>query len=153
MGEWVNGSELNASTPALLVKALLDSLAQNHIINSKRIYLGGLSLGGMGTYDLLIRYPGYFAAAFPICGACNSQQFLAKASPTPLWIFHGAIDSSVLPDLDRALYKELINKGATRVTYTEYPNVKHNSWDNAFAEPELLQWIYGNKKKKNATQW
>ena len=55
------------STPERLVKLLMDSLLQHHIADKKRLYIGGLSLGGFGTYDLLTKYPNYFAAAFPIC--------------------------------------------------------------------------------------
>jgi acetyl esterase/lipase len=34
------------------------------------------------------------------------------------------------------------------VTYSEYPGVNHNSWDNAFAEPDYLRWMFSNKRKK-----
>jgi predicted peptidase len=65
-----------------------------------------------------------------------------------MWIFHGAEDVVVSPSFNRELYKGLIDNGARRVKYTEYPGVNHNSWDNAFAEPELLPWIMSKKKKK-----
>jgi predicted peptidase len=54
-----------------LVSALLDSLAMSKNVNNKQIYIGGLSMGGMGTFELLWRKPGFFAAAFPICGGGN----------------------------------------------------------------------------------
>jgi predicted peptidase len=137
------------TVPQLLVKILMDSLLENKLIDNKRIYLGGLSLGGFGTYDMLIRYPGYFTAAFPICGACNIPLFLERAGNVPLWIFHGALDTSVPPTSDRELYKALMTRGRTNVTYTEYPMATHNSWDSAFAEPKLLPWLFSNKKKNN----
>ena len=144
---------LSATVPELMVKYLLDSLVEKKKINSKKIYLGGLSLGGMGTYDLVMKYPNYFAAAFPICGACNVAAFLEQAAPLPLWIFHGSLDNTVSPDPDRELYKLLMDKGAKRVTYTEYPGVKHNSWDNAFMEPGLIPWILSNKLPKKQASW
>lgn len=149
INEWIYDASLTATTPALLVKKLMDSLINSGVARSKKVYIGGLSLGGMGTYDMLARYPGYFAAAFPICGATDVTAFLAKAAPVPLWIFHGADDVVVPPTFNRELYKGLMEKGATRVKYTEYPGVNHNSWDNAFAEPGLLPWLMSNKKKKN----
>jgi predicted peptidase len=136
------------SLPSRLVKELMDSLSGRRVVNTKRIYLGGLSLGGFGTYDMLIRYPGYFAAAFPICGACNIPLFLKRARNTPLWIFHGALDKSVPPTSDRELYKALMTRGATNVRYTEYPQAGHNSWDSAFAEPKLLPWLFSDRKRK-----
>ena len=136
------------TVPQQMVKQLMDSLIENGEVNSRRIYIGGLSLGGMGTYDLLIRYPGYFAAAFPICGATDIPAFLANRDQVPLWIFHGALDNVVPPTSDRELYKALMTRGHKNVIYTEYPNANHNSWDNAFAEPKLLPWLFSNKKKR-----
>jgi len=137
------------TVPEQMVKQLIDSLTENGHVDTKRIYLGGLSLGGFGTYDLMTRYPDYFAAAFPICGACNIPAFLERASGIPLWIFHGALDESVPPKSDRELYKALMTRGVQTVTYTEYPKATHNSWDSAFAEPKLLPWLFSNKKKRN----
>jgi predicted peptidase len=135
------------TTPQVLVKNLVDSLTDNRIADDKRVYLGGLSLGGFGTYDLLCRYPDYFAAAFPICGAANIPKFLEEAKNVPLWIFHGALDNVVLPKEDRDLYMALMTRGVTTVSYTEYPQATHNSWDNAFAEPRLLPWLFSHKKR------
>jgi predicted peptidase len=151
MNEWYYDATLTATTPALLVKKLMDSLINTGKADKKRMYIGGLSLGGMGTYDMLVRYPGYFAAAFPICGATDVNAFLSQAGPVPMWIFHGAEDVVVPPTFNRELYKGLMEKGARNVRYTEYPGVNHNSWDNAFAEADLLPWIMSKKKKKNPT--
>ncbi len=141
-------SEAEPPVPQQLVKLLMDSLAANRLINTKRVYLGGLSLGGIGTYDMLGRYPGYFSAAFPICGACNIPWFLENAGNVPLWIFHGTLDTSVPPDSDRELFKALMTRGATNVMYTEYPKAGHNSWDSAFAEPKLLPWLFSDRKRR-----
>jgi predicted peptidase len=137
---------LDLSTPERLVKLLMDSLAENKIADKKRIYLGGLSLGGFGTYDLAIHYPDYFAAIFPICGQANLELYTEKASKIPVWIFHGALDNVVDPQPDRNLIKALQTMGAKNAKYTEYPNANHNSWDNAFAEPGLLPWLFSFKK-------
>lgn len=134
------------STPERLVKELMDSMALKGPANKKRIYIGGLSLGGFGTYDLVIHYPNYFAAAFPICGQANVTLYTSVASGVPLWIFHGALDNVVSPQPDRELYQALISKKAKNVRYTEYPNANHNSWDDAFAEPNLLSWLFSNTK-------
>jgi predicted peptidase len=134
------------STAERLVKGLIDSLAGHKRIDKKRIYLGGLSLGGFGTYDLVIHYPKYFAAAFPICGQANIERYVRKASRVPVWIFHGAKDDVVNPQPDRDLISALKAVGAKNARYTEYPEATHNSWDNAFAEPDLLPWLFSQKK-------
>ena len=131
--------------PGQLVKSLLDSLLKTGKINSKKVYIGGLSLGGMGTFDLLTRYPNVWAAGFPICGAGNAAT-AARFAKVPVWIFHGGADPVVPVFFSQDYYKALKAVHAN-VQYTEYPGVGHNSWDNVFAEPGLLKWLYSNTKK------
>ena len=95
----LNTSDL--TTPERLVKLLMDSLVENNIADKKRVYLGGLSLGGFGTYDLVVHYPDYFAAIFPICGQANVKLYPEKAARVPIWIFHGSIDNVIDPQPDR----------------------------------------------------
>ena len=133
------------TVPARLVMSLLDSLLKTGKVNSKRVYLGGLSMGGMGTFDLLARYPDTWAAAFPICGAGNVSS-APRFKKVPIWIFHGGADPVVPVVYSQDYYKALKGLGAD-VKYTEYPGVGHNSWDNAFAEPGLMKWLFSNRKK------
>ncbi len=90
-----------AATPAALVKDVLDSLLMTGIADSSRMYIGGLSQGAMGVYDLLGRYPDYFTAAFPICGAGNANLTKHYAGKVSLWIFHGEKDDIVKPEYSR----------------------------------------------------
>ncbi|OQP67553.1 dienelactone hydrolase family protein [Niastella populi] len=132
--------------PALgMVSQLLDSLAAGGTVNTKKIYLGGLSMGGMGTFELLWRKPNFFAAAFPICGGGDPQKVTVYAKKFPIWIFHGDKDQAVPVGNSRLMYNVLKAAGA-RVKYTEYPGVGHNSWDNAFLEPQLLPWLFKQKR-------
>lgn len=147
-GEQRNPHAEPPPVPQILVKKLMDSLTENRIADRKRVYLGGLSLGGYGTYDMMMRYPDYFAAAFPICGATDIPHFLETAPGIPLWIFHGALDSIVPPNSDRELFMALRTRNVKNVFYTEYPEAGHNSWDAAFAEPKLLPWLFMQKNKK-----
>ena len=134
------------TVPEALVKGLLDSLRNERFVDKKRIYIGGLSMGGFGTFDMIALYPDYFAAAFPICGGGNIDNAPRFARKLPIWIFHGAADSVVSVEYSRSYYKALKDLGA-KVKYTEYPGVGHNSWDNAFAEKDLLPWLFSKKKR------
>jgi predicted peptidase len=130
-----------------LLKQLLDSLLSMHFIDKSRVYIGGISQGGMGVYDMIARYPEVFAAAFPICGAGKigtSKQFAGKLA---LWIFHGSDDEIVPTYFSRDFYKRLSQLNAD-VKYSEYPGVHHNSWVNAFAEKDLLPWLFSKSKKR-----
>ncbi|MFI5133757.1 MAG: prolyl oligopeptidase family serine peptidase [Chitinophagales bacterium] len=127
------------------LKKLLDSLLDQHFIDKSHIYIGGLSQGGMGVYDMVARYPDIFAAAFPICGAgeINTSKYIA--GKVALWIFHGADDEIVPASFSRNFYKKL-KKLAADVKYTEYPGVHHNSWLNALQEKDLLPWLFSKRK-------
>ena len=124
-----------------LVMHLLDELAGSGHVDTKRIYVGGLSMGGMGTFELLWRKPGFFAAAFPICGAGDPAQVGLYARKFPIWVFHGGADP-VVPVANSRLMVGALKKAKAKVTYTEYPGVGHDSWKNAFAEPGLLPWVF-----------
>ena len=137
---------LPLSAPERLVKLLMDSLAEHKLADIKRIYLGGCSLGGFGTYDLVIHYPDYFAAAFPICGQANVVLYPKRAANVPVWIFHGAIDDIINPWPDRSLIKALQHNGAKNAKYTEFPGLKHDIEAAVFAEPGLFPWLFSFKK-------
>ena len=127
--------------PLSLVSQLMDSLASSGKVNKKKIYIGGLSMGGMGTFDLLWRKPKFFAAAFPICGGGDTSKAAVYGKNFPAWVFHGAADPVVDVSNSRKMVSALKKAGA-KVKYSEYPDVKHDSWTNAFAEPELLDWLF-----------
>ena len=131
-----------------LVSLLLDSLVASKIADNKRIYIGGLSMGGMGTFELLWRKPGFFAAAFPMCGGGDPEKVPVYGSHFPIWVFHGDQDRTVPVGHSRRMVNALRAAGA-HVKYTEYPGVAHNCWINAFAEPDLLPWLFGQAGGKS----
>lgn len=133
--------------PALsLVADLADSLAKTLQVNTKKIYLGGLSMGGMGTFELLWRKPRFFAAGFPICGGGDPAKVNAYAKGFPMWVFHGGADP-VVPVSNSRLMVKALKKAGAKVKYTEYAGVGHDSWTNAFAEPGLLDWVFKQELK------
>ncbi|MGC4034504.1 MAG: phospholipase [Chitinophagaceae bacterium] len=129
-----------------LLHTLIDSLSQHSFIDKDRIYIGGLSQGAMGVYDLIARWPDVFAAGFSICGAGSVNTARNFAGKTSLWIFHGDKDDVVPIDFSRHYYSRL-QKLKSDVKYTEYPGVFHNSWVNAFREQDLLVWLFSHSKK------
>ena len=129
-----------------LVSHLLDSLATAKNINAKQIYIGGLSMGGMGTFELLWRKPDFFAGAFPICGGGNPSTVSLYGKGFPIWVFHGDKDPVVDVNDSRKMV-EALKAVEADVKYTEYAGVKHDSWKKAFQEPKLLAWLFSQKKE------
>lgn len=124
--------------------AVVKDFLHRDYVDKSRVYVGGLSMGGMGTYEMLRRKRHTFAAAFAICGGDNLAN-VKKYRHIPLWIFHGAKDDVVDPAFSIAIAKRLKTLG-DEVKLTIYPNANHNSWDSAFAEPTFLPWLYGHRE-------
>jgi predicted peptidase len=140
--EFQKGGKPFKSMKALL--GLVDDLRSRSYADKDRFYAGGLSMGGMGTLELLRRKPKVFAAAIAICGGDNIAN-AKKYKRVPLWFFHGAKDTVVPPAASEVVVAELQRLKAD-VKLTIYPEATHNSWDKAFAEPELLPWLFSHKK-------
>lgn len=143
--------EREPSQPMQLVISLLDSLLSTPWIDDSRIYLGGLSMGGMGTFELIYRRPELFAAAFPVCGGGKPETAAFFASKVPLWVFHGDADPVVPIGLSTAMV-EAIRKTGANPRFTIYPGVGHNAWDYTFKESELMPWLFTNKKSASSGQ-
>ena len=151
---WANVSRINNSfsfsdnptenKSLKLVEGMINELQSNFKINSNQIYIGGLSMGGMGTFELVYRNPDMFAAAFAICGGANPK-IGEKISKTNWRIYHGDKDFVVPVKLSIDMYNSI--KSFNKNVYLKiYPDVNHNSWDNVFREPDLFPWLFSNSK-------
>ncbi|MEI7683835.1 MAG: alpha/beta hydrolase-fold protein [Planctomycetota bacterium] len=125
--------------------AILDDVEKTYKVDLARQYLSGLSMGGFGTWSLAAAYPDRWAAIAPICGGGNPDT-ATKFKDIPCWNFHGDKDTAVNVEQSRKMIKALKDAGGSP-RYTEMPGVGHNSWDAAYANPELYTWLLSNKKK------
>ncbi len=130
-----------------LLMQLMEQMTAKTYVNKDQIYVGGLSMGGMGTFELLYRKPEIFAAAFSICGAGNPKSTEIFAKTTPMWIFHGANDDVVDPQHSVDMVSGILKNGG-KPNFSLYAKDNHNSWDSAFAEPKLLAWLFSNSKSQ-----
>ena len=138
--------ENNSPTNSLsLVIKLMDSLVNEEHVDNKRVYLSGLSNGGMGSFELLKNRPNMFASAVIICGGGNPLWAKEFAKSTPVWIAHGSDDITVHPSLSLNMADAIIKYGGSP-KLTLYENVAHDSWNNIFEDPEYLEWIYSHSK-------
>ncbi len=122
------------------VMSLVEYFKNQSFTDSLHFYIGGLSMGGIGTFELVHRMPQVFAAAFPICGGNNASIVSAEFQNTKWWAFHGDADNIVLPEYSYRIVKALRDSG-TEVKYTIYPGLGHNAWDFVFKENGLLMWL------------
>lgn len=138
--------ESDQATEAMdILIALINDWLSSGKVDLSRVYVGGLSMGGMGTFELLWRMPNTFAAGFPICGGGDLSKTERFARTTAVWLFHGSKDSIVPSTNSQNIYANLKALGCD-VNYTEYEGVDHNSWDNVFQENGLFAWLFSHKR-------
>jgi len=138
-------SSNGAPTPQMeTLQNLVADLTKRYNVDLSRIYVGGLSMGGMGTFEIVRRNPKLFAGAFAICGGAHPDT-ASKMINTPFWIFHGDSDKVVAYEHSVLIVAALKAAGA-KVKFTTYDGVGHNSWSKAFEDKQLLPWLFSNKK-------
>ena len=119
---------------------LLAHLEKKYPVDSTRMYLTGLSMGGFGSWTLAASHPDKFAAVVPICGRGNEAD-AEKLKDVPIWAWHG-VDDSVVP---AAGTENIVNAiraaGGKKVIYTSLEGVNHNSWSAAYGTPQIYQWM------------
>jgi predicted peptidase len=128
------------------VKTLLDQIQASYSVDTQRIYLTGLSMGGFGTWEFALRYPRRFAAIVPIAGGYRFQSHaipenICDLKDLPVWVFHGAQDTNVLPAQSEEMVEALRACGG-KVRFTLYPDADHSaSWTRAYANPDVYKWL------------
>ena len=133
------------SRPMKLLLELIDSIKTRLPIDTNRIYITGLSMGGFGTFDAIQRRPELFAAAVPVCGGGDTSR-VSSILHIPIWIFNGAEDPAVNPVLSLNMLQALTRAGA-HPGFTQYPEVGHFSWLGAYSDPQMMQWLFRQRKK------
>ena len=143
--DWFFPFNRHPTDVTIVLKKLLDSLVGTGKIDPSHIYIAGISQGGMGVLDLVARFPDLFAAGISICGAGEPSTARHFASKVPLWLFHGDKDEVVPVSFSREFSRRIKRSGGV-ARYTEYPGTGHDSWTKAFAEPDLLRWLFAQHK-------
>ncbi len=143
--DWQSLYQPEPTVPGRMVLELVEKTLRDHPdIDPKRVYITGLSMGGFGTFDLLMRRPDLFAAGLPLCGG-GDPDHAEKIKNIPLWVLHGGLDEVVLPRCSRQIV-EALGKVGGKVKYTEYSTLLHNIWDMTYYNPAVLEWLFAQRK-------
>ncbi len=133
-------------TSIAIAMSLLDSLITEFSIATDQIYVTGQSMGGMGTWLAISTYPERFAAGLPVCGSGDTMKAsLIVQNEVAVWAFHGAKDNTVPVAGSRDFIAALEAAGGMP-RYTEYPDMGHDSWMGAYTEPDLINWVFAQKR-------
>jgi predicted peptidase len=132
------------SKPMKLVIELIHELVKKLPVDTNRLYVTGLSMGGFGTYDAIERYPDLFAAAVPVAGGGDTSK-ASLIAHIPIWDFHGAEDAAVNPDYSWNMIDALRKNGA-HPGFTLLPETGHFSWLAAYSDPLMMDWLFRQHK-------
>ena len=142
-GEWWSNEILGA---------LLDEMIAKYQVDTNRLYLTGLSMGGFGAWNLALEFPQRFAAVAPVCGGGNpyypnayDARRKAVLKSLPFWVFHGDKDPSVALEESERMVKALKKFGCD-VKFTVYPGVGHDCWTQTYNNPQLYEWFLEHKR-------
>ena len=115
----------------------------------ERVVLTGLSMGGSGTWSIAAADPTAWSAIVPMCARpATDQARLFAITQLPIWNFCGDKDRPETVAANRAMAEALKQAGAN-ARYTEYPDIGHNCWDNAYGTDELYTWMLAQSKSGN----
>src|SRR5688572_15467873 len=136
-----------------VLTALLDDVIAKYRVDTNRLYLTGLSMGGYGTWALATEHPERFAAIVPICGGGEIVPILlagtkkkAALKSLGVWAFHGAKDPVVKLEESEKMVNAFKQIGASDVRLTVYPEVTHDSWTETYDNPKLYDWLLGHRR-------
>lgn len=128
----------------------------NYRIDTTRIYVTGLSMGGEGTWFTAVdplNKPNQFAAIAPVCGRASytDGQNVARAGIS-VWAFHGALDKSIILPAGLNPIMGMRSITGSIPLLSVYENMEHYIWDKAYStsnnfhSPNLYQWFLTKKK-------
>jgi len=118
-------------------------------VDTNRIYVIGLSMGGYGTWDAVQRRPETFAAAVPICGG-GDKRLAEKLVGLPIWAWHGDKDPVINVSRSRdmvAAIRAAAGEGPELVKYTEVADRGHDVWVPALSSAEMWEWMLQQKRE------
>ena len=104
-------------------------------VDPDRVYIYGMSMGGIGAFDAVARHPDIFAAAVPICGDINPER-LGRFEGVSFSLYHGDSDPAAL------------KAAGADVRYHEFPGCGHVCWWKAFEMPDFMEWLFSKSKAK-----
>ena len=141
---WVGQDSITPTSYLSLVLDLIKNLESSYSIDVNRRYVLGQSMGGFGTFAIITMQPNMFAAAASLCGGGDESK-AAQIAHIPIWAFHGELDQAVSVARSRTMIAALTKAGG-KPKYTEYKGEGHMIWTRVVMEPELLPWMFSQKR-------
>ncbi|MBI1389422.1 MAG: phospholipase [bacterium] len=112
-------------------------------IDSSRIYVTGISMGGFGTWRVACACPELIAAIAPLCGG-GDPVLADRLTGVPTWAFHGE-DDDIVPMIASSRMVRAQRDAGGEVKYTVLPDTGHNLW-SLYQKPDIFDWFLEHRK-------
>lgn len=145
--DWANGNYDSSLIPEQqlgTVMKILETVKTQYSTDTDRTYAMGLSMGGFGTWNLLMNHSDVFAAGVPICGGADHRK-ADIMKDVPVWTFHGTADPTVPYAGTETMVNAIKKAGGQKITFTTYDGAGHNVWKSAAETEGLIDWLFAQK--------
>lgn len=127
-----------------MVIELVKSLIKNEAVDENRIYITGLSMGGIGVYEFFYYAPDIPAAGVSMAGGHDSSLVASYATDRAFWLHHGTNDGVVPSTYSKLLYNKMLDLGVNaRLSLAEG---RGHEWNYVLNDPEYLEWMFAQQK-------
>ncbi len=131
---------------------ILNWVTKQYAVDTNRIYLIGMSLGGFGTIEFLANHGEKIAASMELCGG-TIRKDLCKLNQVPLWIIHGTADKAVPVQRATDIYNAMKQCGSTDLLrFDKWAGVNHGDLARLFYLKETYDWLFSHSKADNPRQ-
>ena len=131
------------------IHTLTQNIMNTYDVDTRRIYITGLSRGGFGTWEYAVSHPDLFAAVVPI--SARDVPGVERLANTNTWIFHGDQDTGVPWQGSQFMFNRLNTVGAN-VHLTLYEGVGHNAWDLTYNSDGFWSWLLTQRSITTRTE-
>ena len=151
MGRDINALIIAPQNPggpwnAQKVNNVIDWVQARYAMDTNRIYVIGMSMGGYGTFQYVGTYPDRVAAAMAFCGGSNLRDHCGL-NKVPLWIIHGTADRAVGVGESQKVVNAMKACGETDLLlFDKFPGINHSQLAKMFYIPETYEWLFSHNK-------
>lgn len=131
---------------------VLEWVVNNYNVDTTRIYVVGMSLGGYGAMDFVGTYPHKIAAAMALCGGCTLSDVQGLGT-LPFWIIHGTADRAVTVGQSKKVVNALKEQGNDKLLrYDWLPGANHGQLARIYYLEQTYQWLFSHTLNDNPRQ-
>ena len=126
------------------VMEVYDWVKDHYAVDTCRLYVLGMSLGGYGTINFTATYPDKVAAAMALCGGASVDE-LCGLTEVPLWIIHGTADKDVKLYYSQRIVDAMVQCGDTsRLLFDKLPGEGHSHLARIFYLQSTYDWLFSH---------